>query len=60
MPAQSEPEEPDPGSTSPAGVIPALPVRSTDDTDIGWSERPEQDDEERLRAERPPHWDAFR
>jgi hypothetical protein len=36
---------------------PAVPQRSLDDTDIGWGERPEPDDDERLSRERPPHWD---
>jgi hypothetical protein len=31
-------------------------ARSVDETDIGWGERPELDDEERLRRDRPPHW----
>jgi hypothetical protein len=35
---------------------PVLPARSPDDTDIGWGERPEPDDEERYRRDRPPHW----
>ncbi len=37
---------------------PALPVQSQEDTDTGWSERPEPDDDERLQRERPPHWDS--
>jgi hypothetical protein len=36
---------------------PALPEQSEDDTDVGWGEAPEPDDDERLRQERPPHWD---
>lgn len=36
---------------------PVLPERSTDETDAGWGERPEPDDDERLRQERPPHYD---
>ena len=35
----------------------ALPQRSRDETDAGWGEQPEPDDDERLRAERPPHYD---
>ena len=35
---------------------PVLPVRSPADTDIGWGEPPEPDDDERLSRERPPHW----
>ncbi len=37
---------------------PVLPVRSPADTDVGWSEPPEPDDDERLYRERPPHWDS--
>jgi hypothetical protein len=37
---------------------PALPLRSADETDTGWGDPPEPDDEERLRADRPPHWDG--
>jgi hypothetical protein len=32
-----------------------LPDQTTDDTDRGWGEMPNRDDE-RLLAERPPHW----
>jgi hypothetical protein len=33
-----------------------LPDQTSDDTDAGWGERVERNDE-RLLAERPPHWD---
>jgi hypothetical protein len=33
-----------------------LPDQTVDDTDAGWGERGSGNDE-RLRAERPPHWD---
>ncbi|MFY1689738.1 hypothetical protein [Plantactinospora sp. WMMB782] len=33
-----------------------LPEQSVDDTDQGWGERPDTNDE-RLLADRPPHWD---
>jgi hypothetical protein len=36
---------------------PALPLPSRDETDAGWGEPPAPDDDERLREERPPHWD---
>jgi hypothetical protein len=36
---------------------PLLPEQSKDETGIGWGEAPEPDDDERLRQERPPHWD---
>ena len=37
---------------------PALPEKSSDETDVGWGGRPEPDDDERLSGDRPPHWDA--
>jgi hypothetical protein len=30
---------------------------AAEDTDAGWGERPEPDDDERLSRERPPHWE---
>ena len=36
---------------------PVLPVQSEDEMGAGWGEAPEPDDDERLRGERPPHWD---
>jgi hypothetical protein len=36
---------------------PVLPQRSRDETDADWGERAEPDDDERLRQERPPHYD---
>ena len=36
---------------------PVLPAQSEEETGIGWGEAPEPDDDERLRRERPPHWD---
>jgi hypothetical protein len=35
---------------------PLLPEATRDDTDAGWGER-RRDNEARLLAERPPHWD---
>ena len=35
---------------------PVLPQTTRDDTDAGWGERT-PDNDERLLAERPPHWD---
>jgi NAD(P)-dependent dehydrogenase (short-subunit alcohol dehydrogenase family) len=37
---------------------PAPPMRSQDETDVGWSEPPEPDDDERLYRDRPPHWQS--
>jgi hypothetical protein len=36
---------------------PALPAQSEEEAGVGWGEAPEPDDEERLRQDRPPHWD---
>jgi hypothetical protein len=36
---------------------PVLPEQSEEETGIGWGEAPEPDDDERLRRDRPPHWD---
>ncbi|MFB9237187.1 hypothetical protein ACFFWC_16755 [Plantactinospora siamensis] len=36
------------------GLAP-LPDQSTDDTDRGWGERPDSNDD-RLYEDRPPHW----
>ena len=33
------------------------PLQSREDTDAGWGERPEPDDDERLYRDRPPHWE---
>jgi hypothetical protein len=34
---------------------PVLPQQTEDDTELGWSEPGEGDDEQRLRDELPPH-----
>jgi hypothetical protein len=36
-----------------------LPERSDEESGLGWGEAPEPDDDERLRQERPPHWDQY-
>jgi O-acetyl-ADP-ribose deacetylase (regulator of RNase III) len=41
----------------PAPDGPVLPERSADDSDVGWGGYPEADHDERLREDRPPHWD---
>jgi hypothetical protein len=35
---------------------PVLPPSTRDDTDAGWGER-SYDNDDRLLADRPPHWD---
>ena len=58
------PDKPDNGADRPAKARsappddkPVLPAQSPEDTDAGWGERPEPDDDERLYGERPPHWE---
>ena len=70
MPPDTAPEQPDddarvdaddePVSTTPSGPVPAtpvLPAQSREDTDVGWGEYRERDDDDRLLRDRPPHWD---
>ena len=35
---------------------PERPEQSAEDTDTGWGERPDPDDDERFHRDRPPHW----
>lgn len=58
MPPDTAPDLPDQAGPPDQDGQPVLPVRSLDDTDIGWGEQPEPDDDERLYRERPPHWDS--
>jgi hypothetical protein len=51
-PAHLSADPPDPDEQPPT------PVRSQDETDVGWSEPPEPDDDERLYRDRPPHWQS--
>ena len=54
-----------PAAQAPPGPVPAAPVppapvpltQSREDTDIGWGEYRERDDDDRLLRDRPPHWD---
>lgn len=38
---------------------PLLPEQSREDTDAGWGEYNDRDDDERLRRDRPPHWKDY-
>jgi hypothetical protein len=58
MPPDKAPDQSSNAAPSAPDSKPTLPVRSQDDTDIGWGEQPEPDDDERLNRERPPHWDS--
>jgi hypothetical protein len=58
MPPNQAPGQPAPIDSPDPDDQPVLPLPSLDDTDIGWGEQPEPDDDERLRRGRPPHWDV--
>ena len=36
---------------------PNLPDRADEDTDMAWGDKPQDDNDERLEDERPPHYD---
>jgi hypothetical protein len=58
QPKAVQPKAVQPAAAGPAAdEKPVLPAKSRDETDVGWGEPPDPDDEERLRRERPPHWD---
>jgi hypothetical protein len=70
MPSDTAPEQPDDDAhvdadDAPAAPTPSAPVRppavpliqSSEDTDVGWGEYRERDDDDRLLHDRPPHWD---
>jgi hypothetical protein len=48
---------PGPDKTAAAVNELVLPEQSGEDTDAGWGDYTEPDDDERLRRDRPPHWD---
>lgn len=57
MSEQEEPEQETPQPAKPR-VRRRRPEQTSDDTDHGWGERPEEDDHDRwLREQRPPHWE---
>jgi hypothetical protein len=59
MSSGKAPDKPVGVDPSEADSKPILPVRSMDDSDVGWGERPERDDDdERFRRDRPPHWES--
>jgi hypothetical protein len=66
----TEPEQPDddagvgpgnaPTTPTPPGrtaSAPLLPTQSREDTDAGWGEYRDRDDDDHLLRDRPPHWD---
>ena len=53
-----------PGSDGPDETAAAvnehvLPEQSREDTDADWGEYTGPDDDQRLRRDRPPHWDDY-
>jgi hypothetical protein len=40
----------------PAPDAPLIPTRSSDDSDTGWGERPDDANDDRLLRDVPPHW----
>jgi hypothetical protein len=50
---------PGPDETATSVNEPVLPEQSREDTDADWGEYTEPDDDERLRRDRPPHWDEY-
>jgi hypothetical protein len=46
-----------PAPVQPAPAAPILPAQSREDTDVGWGDYAERDDNDRLLRDRPPHWD---
>ena len=56
-PEQAPPADPPAAAGPGPDPRPVLPQRGRDETDAGWGDRPDPDDDERLRQERPPHYD---
>ena len=43
--------------SEPSGPEAEVPLeQSEDDTDVGWGDRPDEDDDERIAREKPPHY----
>lgn len=55
MPVSSEGKGAPRHRLAPPPAEPLLP-RSSDESDVGWGGRPDEDDDERMRREVPPHW----
>jgi AcrR family transcriptional regulator len=54
-----KPVRPAPARAGPVRAAPVLPTQSAEDTDVGWGEPADLDDDERLNRDRPPHWDSL-
>ena len=49
--------QPTPALPPPASPTPILPTQSREDTDVGWGDYRDRDDDDHLLRDRPPHWD---
>jgi hypothetical protein len=56
-PAPAAPVQPTPTLPTPVSPTPILPTQSREDTDVGWGDYRERDDDDHLLRDRPPHWD---
>jgi hypothetical protein len=55
-PGDSGPPAPGTAPPAPPAPSPVVPTQSSEDTDVGWGDYAERDDDWLLR-DRPPHWD---
>ena len=55
--ASAAPVQPTPALPPPASPTPILPTQSREDTDVGWGDYRDRDDDDHLLRDRPPHWD---
>jgi hypothetical protein len=56
-PAPAAPVQPTPALPPPAPPTPILLTQSREDTDVGWGDYRDRDDDDHLLRDRPPHWD---
>jgi hypothetical protein len=56
-PDESTPSAAIPPAPASAPLTSVLATQSREDTDVGWGEYRERDDDDRLLRDRPPHWD---
>jgi hypothetical protein len=57
VPEPSAPIQPAPTVSPTVSPTPILPTQSREDTDVGWGDYRERDDDDHLLRDRPPHWD---
>ena len=56
-PTPSAPVQPAPTAPPTVAPTPILPTQSSEDTDVGWGDYRDSDDDDHLLRDRPPHWD---